>query len=76
MYALLTNGSLYAWGTGTHGQLGDGGTTSSFTPPVQVMFPAGVTIASIPVNSEPRDTAGATALISSTSNVVAVAPSG
>jgi alpha-tubulin suppressor-like RCC1 family protein len=57
VYALLTNGSLYAWGTGTHGQLGDGGTTSSFTTPVQVTFPAGVTIASIPVNSDPWDTA-------------------
>jgi alpha-tubulin suppressor-like RCC1 family protein len=57
VYALLTNGSLYAWGTGTHGQLGDGGTTSSFTTPVRVTFPAGVTIASIPVNSDPYDTA-------------------
>ena len=24
-YALLTDGALYAWGLGTHGQLGDGG---------------------------------------------------
>ncbi len=57
VYALLTNGSVYAWGTGTRGQLGDGGSTSSFTIPVQVKFPAGVTIASIAVNSDPWDTA-------------------
>jgi hypothetical protein len=57
VYALLTNGSVYAWGTGTRGQLGDGGSTSSFTSPVRVRFPAGVTIASIVVNSDPWDTA-------------------
>lgn len=57
VYALLTNGEVYAWGNGNHGQLGDGSTTSSFTTPVQVKFPAGVKIASIPVNSDPWDTA-------------------
>jgi alpha-tubulin suppressor-like RCC1 family protein len=56
-YALLANGSVYAWGTGTRGQLGDGKSTSSFTKPVRVKFPAGVTIASITVNSDPWDTA-------------------
>jgi alpha-tubulin suppressor-like RCC1 family protein len=57
VYALLTNGSVYAWGMGTHGQLGDGGTANSLTTPVQVTFPAGVTIASLPVNSGPWNTA-------------------
>ena len=57
VYALLTNGSVYAWGTGTRGQLGDGRSANSFTTPVRVKFPAGVTIASIAVNSDPWDTA-------------------
>ncbi len=57
VYALLTNGSVYAWGTGTRGQLGDGRSVSSFTTPVRVKFPAGVMIASIAVNSDPWDTA-------------------
>jgi alpha-tubulin suppressor-like RCC1 family protein len=57
VYALLADGSVYAWGTGTRGQLGDGGSTSSFTTAVRVRFPAGVKIASIPVNSDPWDTA-------------------
>ncbi len=35
-YALLANGSLYAWGLGTHGQLGDGGTENSFSKAVRV----------------------------------------
>ena len=56
-YALLTNGSLYAWGKGNDGQLGDGGTVNSFTTPVQVRFPAGVQIASIPRDAMPYDTA-------------------
>jgi alpha-tubulin suppressor-like RCC1 family protein len=38
-YALLTNGSLYAWGLGTQGQLGDGRSANSFTRPVRVRFP-------------------------------------
>jgi alpha-tubulin suppressor-like RCC1 family protein len=57
VYALLTDGSVYAWGAGKRGQLGDGGTTSSFTKPVRVKFPVGVRIASIAVNSDPFDTA-------------------
>ena len=40
-YALLTNGSVYAWGLGNAGQLGDGATRNSFTKPVRVRFPAG-----------------------------------
>jgi alpha-tubulin suppressor-like RCC1 family protein len=57
VYALLTDGSVYAWGTGTRGQLGDGRSANSFTTPVRVKFPAGVKIASIAVNSDPWDTA-------------------
>jgi alpha-tubulin suppressor-like RCC1 family protein len=55
-YALLTNGSLYAWGLGNVGQLGDGSTQNSYTTPVQVQFPAGVQIASIPTDAMPFDT--------------------
>ena len=40
-YALLTNGSLYAWGLGTQGQLGDGRSGNSFARPVRVRFPPG-----------------------------------
>jgi alpha-tubulin suppressor-like RCC1 family protein len=57
VYALLGGGSVYAWGTGTRGQLGDGRNASSFTRPVRVRFPAGVRIASMAVNSGPWDTA-------------------
>jgi alpha-tubulin suppressor-like RCC1 family protein len=56
-YALLTDGSLYAWGLGTQGQLGDGHPENSFTRPVRVRFPAGVKIASIPADVMPYDTA-------------------
>jgi alpha-tubulin suppressor-like RCC1 family protein len=56
-YALLTNGSVYAWGLGNAGQLGDGATGNSFTKPVKVRFPAGVKIASLPVDVMPFDTA-------------------
>jgi alpha-tubulin suppressor-like RCC1 family protein len=55
-YALLTNGTLYAWGLGTQGELGDGGTSNSFSTPVRVRFPAGVKIASIPQDAMPYDT--------------------
>lgn len=55
-YALLANGTVWAWGSGSHGQLGDGSTRNSASP-VRVKFPAGVTIASIPTNSMPWDTA-------------------
>src|SRR5262245_6598229 len=56
-YALLTDGRVYAWGVGNHGQLGDGRTRDSFTNPVKVRFPAGVKIASLPINVMPFDTA-------------------
>src|SRR5580700_11271074 len=56
-YALLTNGQVWAWGNGTNGELGDGGTVDSYTTPVQVQFPAGVTIAYIPTDVDPYDSA-------------------
>ena len=56
-YALLTDGSLYAWGLGTQGQLGDGSRENSFSRPVRVRFPAGVRIASVPGDAMPYDTA-------------------
>jgi alpha-tubulin suppressor-like RCC1 family protein len=55
-YALLTNGTLYAWGYNSRGELGDGNTLNSFTP-VQVHFPGDVRIASIPTDADPFDTA-------------------
>jgi len=55
-YALLANGSLYAWGLGSQGELGDGGTRDSFEKPVRVRFPAGVKIASLPADAMPYDT--------------------
>jgi alpha-tubulin suppressor-like RCC1 family protein len=55
-YALLTDGSLYAWGLGTQGELGNGRLENSFSTPVQVRFPAGVKIASIPGDAMPFDT--------------------
>ncbi len=55
-YALLTNGSLYAWGLGSQGELGDGSRQRSFTRPVRVRFPPGVKIASIPADAMPYDT--------------------
>jgi alpha-tubulin suppressor-like RCC1 family protein len=56
-YALLKDGSLYAWGLGTQGQLGDGRTENSFAKPVRVRFPEGVKIASIPTDVMPYDSA-------------------
>ena len=56
-YALLTDGSVYAWGMGTSGQLGNGGRHNSFTTAVRVQFPAGVKIASIPDDVMPYNTA-------------------
>lgn len=56
-YALLGDGELYAWGQGSHGELGDGRLADSFTKPVRVRFPAGVKIASIPTDVMPFDTA-------------------
>jgi alpha-tubulin suppressor-like RCC1 family protein len=56
-YALLTNGSVYAWGRGKQGQLGDGSTNNSFSAPVQVRFPPGVRIAWLPTDVMPYNTA-------------------
>ena len=55
-YALLTNGTLWAWGQGGDGELGNGSTTDSFRTAVQVRFPPGVQIASIPTDAMPFDT--------------------
>ena len=55
-YALLANGSVYAWGLNNAGQLGDGATTNSFTKPVRVRFPARVKITSLPIDVMPFDT--------------------
>jgi alpha-tubulin suppressor-like RCC1 family protein len=56
-YALLTDGTLWAWGQGSRGQLGDGSTASSFTAPVRVRFPSGVRIAYLATDAMPYDTA-------------------
>jgi alpha-tubulin suppressor-like RCC1 family protein len=56
-YAVLTNGSVYAWGQGNEGELGNGSTTSSFGVAVQVKFPAGVKIAWIPPDVVPFNSA-------------------
>lgn len=56
-YALTTSGTLWAWGLGGQGELGDGRLANSFTTPVKVAFPAGVKIAWIPADVMPFDTA-------------------
>ena len=65
LYALTATGQVYAWGIGTDGQLGDGGTTNSSTP-VQVDFPAGVSIASLPTDVMPN---GGALAVDTTGNV-------
>jgi alpha-tubulin suppressor-like RCC1 family protein len=45
-YALRADGSVWAWGNGTVGQLGDGKLASSSTP-VRVVFPKGIVIKTI-----------------------------
>jgi alpha-tubulin suppressor-like RCC1 family protein len=56
-YALLTDGSVYAWGMGTQGQLGNGTSQNSFETPVRVHFPKGVKIASLATDAMPYDSA-------------------
>ncbi len=51
-YALV-GGSVYAWGFGTEGELGDGVPVDSLDTPVQVAFPTGVTITGL---GDARDT--------------------
>jgi|HubBroStandDraft_4_1064222.scaffolds.fasta_scaffold05314_6 alpha-tubulin suppressor-like RCC1 family protein len=55
VYALLTNGSVYAFGLGSHGQLGNGTTSNALRTAVRVKFPAGVKIRSIPIDVMPYD---------------------
>lgn len=55
-YALLANGTVYAWGLGDDGQLGDGGRSNSLTTAVEVRFPPRVTIASLPTDAMPYNT--------------------
>jgi hypothetical protein len=47
-YALTRAGAVYAWGTGTQGELGDGTTTRMAGTAVRVRFPAGVHISQLP----------------------------
>ncbi|MCL5770489.1 MAG: IPT/TIG domain-containing protein, partial [Planctomycetes bacterium] len=45
-YALESNGTIWAWGQNSYGELGDNSTANSTTP-VQVQFPSGTTITAI-----------------------------
>ncbi len=56
-YALLDNGTVWAWGMGHQGQLGDGIRDNSFSRAVQVRFPPGVRIAWVPRDVMPFNTA-------------------
>jgi alpha-tubulin suppressor-like RCC1 family protein len=47
-YALTKSGEVWAWGVGRGGALGNGTMPKSTTTPVQVKFPTGVKIASLP----------------------------
>ena len=53
-YALTTTGAVYAWGTGSEGELGNGSTTKLSAAAVRVDFPAGVKIAKL-ANPMPYD---------------------
>ncbi len=55
-YTLLANGTVYAWGLGRDGQLGDGTTADSLDTPVQVDFPPGVVIADLATDAMPYNT--------------------
>lgn len=56
-YALLTDGTLYAWGEGSNGQLGNGTRRNSLYIAVRVRFPPRVRIAYIPTDVMPFDSA-------------------
>lgn len=45
-YALESNGTLWAWGYGADGELGDGATSNSSTP-VQVQLPSGTDVVAV-----------------------------
>jgi alpha-tubulin suppressor-like RCC1 family protein len=53
-YALTRAGAVYAWGTGSQGELGNGTDQQMATTAVRVDFPAGVRIAKLP-NPMPYD---------------------
>lgn len=53
-YALTSAGTVWAWGAGAYGELGNGATPKDVTTAVQVGFPAGVKITSLP-NPMPFD---------------------
>lgn len=55
-YALTADGTVYSWGDNANGELGNGTTTSTHTSAVQVQFPPGVVIRSLP-NPMPYNTA-------------------
>jgi len=55
-YALTSAGAVWAWGAGAHGELGDGQDTPFVSRPVQVSFPSGVIIVSLPTTM-PYETA-------------------
>ena len=54
-YALLSNGTVYAWGYGSNGEFGDGNTVNLFTTAVKVVFPADVKITSLPTDALPYE---------------------
>ena len=60
-YAIGSNGTLYAWGAGTDGQLGNGTTTATQTSAVPVSLPAGVTPTVIAAGSLTSYALGSTA---------------
>jgi len=47
-YALTSTGAVWAWGADSQGEVGDGKQTDFVKAPVEVKFPAGVAIASLP----------------------------
>ena len=55
-YALTSAGTVWAWGVGSYGELGDGTASAYVTRAVKVSFPAGVKIAALP-NPMPFDAA-------------------
>ncbi len=51
-YAMGSDGTLYAWGMGPHGELGNGSTLSTQATPVAVSLPSGVTATAIAGGTE------------------------